>query len=214
LDHTRHIGIYNAADCSVTLIGAGGIGAVTGLVLAKMGIGWMVVYDDDVVSPVNLATQFYPMHSLGGLKSLELRRLVWDFSDDVEISGGAQRWDATFLAQTGIVISAVDSIRSRKSIWESLRSDGAWGWYIDARMGAEVFQASIVKRGDWQWYDANLAAQDDSQIPDDPCTSKATIYTGALAAGHIGWIVRRIITGDPLPKKIVHDLNAINLLAL
>ena len=214
MDHTRHIGIFDASQKTVTLIGAGGIGAITAVVLAKMGVSELIIYDDDMVEDVNLPTQFYPISALHSDKVDAACKLVYQFSDETYPGHVLGRYGADRMAHTDIVISAVDSIASRKAIWAGLKDDCSWDWYIDARMGAETFQASIVSGEDSGWYHRNLALQDDSRIPDLPCTSKATIYTGALAAGHIGWIVRRIVTGEPLPKKIVHDLNAISLMAL
>ena len=51
MNHTRHMGIFQVPSTfSVTLIGAGGIGATTALTLAKMGVRILQIFDDDTVS--------------------------------------------------------------------------------------------------------------------------------------------------------------------
>jgi tRNA A37 threonylcarbamoyladenosine dehydratase len=59
MDDIRHIGIFNAAEWPITLIGAGGIGALTAITLGKMGVPTLNVWDGDEVSPENVATQFF-----------------------------------------------------------------------------------------------------------------------------------------------------------
>ena len=57
-------------------------------------------------------------------------------------------------------------------------------------------------------YEAALMAQDDSLIPDLPCTSKATFYGGALAASCAAYVLRRFITGQPLDLVCSFDLGS------
>ena len=111
-----------------------------------------------------------------------------------------------------IIISAVDSIWARQNIWQAVKRSAA-GWYLDARMGSEVFQLYAVNLdGDTSWYDKALSEQSDATALEEPCTSKATIYTGFIGAGHLGSAVRKIITGRPLPHFTVHNILAASLL--
>ena len=96
MDHTRHIGVFNAANYSVVLIGAGGIGALTGITLAKMGIGSLSIYDDDQVDPINLATQFYRLSDVGKDKVLALSEDVLEHAGLVTISKISRVNESTF----------------------------------------------------------------------------------------------------------------------
>ncbi len=64
MEHTRQSGILNASRLTVTIIGAGGIGALTAVVLSKLGIGYLTLFDDDYVDTVNLATQFFRVYDV------------------------------------------------------------------------------------------------------------------------------------------------------
>ena len=61
-------------DCStcknwpVTLIGAGGIGGLTAITLAKMGVPEMIIWDGDVVAIENTGTQFFSSSDVERLK--------------------------------------------------------------------------------------------------------------------------------------------------
>jgi molybdopterin/thiamine biosynthesis adenylyltransferase len=218
VEHTRQSGIFNASRLSVTVIGVGGIGALTALVLAKMGVGYITLFDDDIVNTVNLATQMFRVYDVEKYKVDAVIDQIHDYTDDVEVVGYSERVSPLILdppvALGGLVISAVDSIIARQEIWEVISPWYGFTWYIDARMASESFQAYIVRRNQMDWYDTLIRSQKDDDIPDEPCTSRATFYTAALAAAHIGNIVRKIITGQPLPKRIVQDLVSNTLLVI
>jgi molybdopterin/thiamine biosynthesis adenylyltransferase len=216
MEHTRQSGILNASRLTVTIIGAGGIGALTAVVLSKLGIGYLTLFDDDYVDTVNLATQFFRVYDVEKYKVDAVINQISQYTDDVEATGFHERVSPSMpypaLVRSEVVISAVDSITARQDIWEVVRRKV--GWYIDARMAAESFQCYIVPGYDTDWYDALIRAQREEDVPELPCTSKATFYCASLAAAHLGNIVRKIITGEPLPKRIVQDLVSNTLLVL
>jgi tRNA A37 threonylcarbamoyladenosine dehydratase len=80
MDHTRHIGIFYAKNYTVTLIGAGGIGAITAITLAKMGVGQLHIFDSDDVEEINIATQFHQVSDVGKSKVSALAQTVEAFS--------------------------------------------------------------------------------------------------------------------------------------
>ncbi|RPJ36198.1 MAG: hypothetical protein EHM35_08540 [Planctomycetaceae bacterium] len=211
MDHTRHAGIFDASRWPVTLIGAGGIGALTAITLAKMGVPYLKIYDPDAVSGVNIATQFYRHFDVERAKVDALRETVGQFADDVSVDVAASSI-ACFESSpeditNPIIISAVDSIHARQEIWEVVRC-APFRWYLDARMGAEVFQLYAVSGSETGWYDRLMLVQDDRNVPDEPCTAKATIYTACIAAGQIGLVLREIVTGSTPPKFMVHDIRS------
>lgn len=208
MDHTRHIGIYDASNLSVVLIGSGGIGAITALTLAKMGVRYLAVYDDDEVSEVNLPTQLHKVSELGSLKVYALRDMLHEFSDEIDLFPMPERVNPDTRFEATIVISAVDSIQARKDIWQAVDHSNVL-WYMDARMGAEEFQLKVVDMSDpgsVVRYDQEIENEDDSRIPDAPCTMKATFYCASLASAMIGRTVRMIATGITPPYYYVQNL--------
>jgi molybdopterin/thiamine biosynthesis adenylyltransferase len=210
VDHTRHIGIFDASSLNVSLIGAGGIGAFTALGLVKMGIRQLDIYDDDEVDDVNLATQLHRISDLGTSKVTALAQVLADYSDvPVSIHPERVTLDTRFYAD--VVISAVDSIQARKDIWEAAYWSSP-SHYLDARMAAEEFQLYSVDMFKTYWYRDMLFQQDDSLVPDLPCTSKATVYCGMIAAGEICAAVRKIATGVTVPRIFIHDIKASSMM--
>lgn len=215
MDHTRHMNLFDASRCPVTLIGAGGIGALTAVVLAKMGVPYLEIFDNDGVDEVNLATQFHRVKDVGKPKAHAVAALVREFSDETITETWVHRITQDIpLIGNRVVISAVDSITARKAIWSVLDKQRTT-FYLDARMAAEEFHLYCVDAFlDWKWYDQLLAGEDESTVTNIPCTAKATIYTAAIAAGHIGHTVKEIVCGNLPPRVQVHHIAKYNLLRL
>jgi molybdopterin/thiamine biosynthesis adenylyltransferase len=209
------MGIFNASNLRVCLIGAGGIGAITGITLGKMGVDTVHVFDNDKVDEVNIATQFYTKSDVGLPKALALLKSIKAYSDSRVVFWEERvSYNEFDLPEAEVYISTVDSIASRQDIWESIMySVGLYPthllegmWYLDARMGAEVFELFTVNLANTPWYSNHIRKASDDDIPDLPCTSKATIYTANIAAGHIGAAVRRIVTGGQRAGLLQHDI--------
>lgn len=226
IDHTRHMGIFNAGIIDVCLIGAGGIGAITAITLGKMGVRSINIFDADSVDEVNIATQFHRVSDVGLNKADATSSVVGRFADHIATPFLSRVDDSTKLPLAEIYISAVDSISSRQGIWQAVKNvyhsqyffpqtPPPMKWYIDARMGAEVYEHFVVHIGaNYTWYESYLEKESDDDFEEVPCTSKATIYTANTAAGHIGAAVRRIITNEQKPGLLHHDIlhNQLNFL--
>jgi molybdopterin/thiamine biosynthesis adenylyltransferase len=209
LNHMRHIELFDVSNTGVTLVGAGGIGALTAIVLAKMGVGYMNIFDDDVVSEENLPTQMHLMDDLGRPKVDALAYLINAFSDDTRVFASQERITLGSHISNQIIIAAVDSIQARKEIWNASFDElgqPMFNWYIDPRMAAEEAQVYCVSRDDIDWYDRMILGQDDKDIPDLPCTRKATIFTAASVAGMIGKTLRQIATDIIPPKMVAYNI--------
>lgn len=216
MDKTRQMDIINAAVLNmtdVTMIGVGGIGAATALALAKLGIPRFYLYDNDTIEDVNIPTQLLKISDIGMRKVHSVGSMLKEFSDEVSGEGMTYRVEeTTSLPGSVITISSVDTITSRKAIWEAVKASSG-RWYLDARMGAEVFQLYTVDTADSDWYVDHLSTLNEDDVPEEPCTAKATIYTAFIAAGHIAHQVKRIIMDQPLPKVLVHDIQQLVLIS-
>ncbi len=210
MQHTRHMHIFQIpSGFSVTLIGAGGIGAAVALALAKIGVRTLQVFDDDTVSDENLATQLHEVSENGNFKVDALQRMLEKFSDDIYVMPRPFRVDALSELCSSLVISAVDNIAARHAIWDALNNSASnWDWYLDCRMGAENFDAFLVPREPLQMtrYWNLLSKLNDDNVADLPCTAKSTFYCALMSAGHVGSIVRDIVRGEVHPMRLVHNI--------
>lgn len=176
----------------ITIIGAGAIGSFTALGLAKMGFGNLTVMDFDKVDTVNMNSQFYRFQDIGKPKVQALFDIIKDFAN-IQITAVNDAYTGATL--NGIVISAVDSMATRKTLWENSK---AAKMFIDARMGAEfaaLYTMSPNKKQDIIGYENTLYT--DEEAVETPCTQKATIYTVQLIAGQVCKIIKDIVLDSP-----------------
>ena len=219
MDHTRHSGIFNIPPYfQVGIVGAGGLGATTALSLTKMGVQLMTVWDDDTISELNIPTQLHPVSDVGEYKVNSLQRTLEMFSDEICYTGVHARITpklqhisqyAFQRTHYNLFITAVDSITARQEIWQQIHEYNAQiDWLLDMRMGAEEYQHFLVpmsgKHPSIHRYAEMLESIKEGDIPDAPCTAKATFYTSMMAAGHAGKVLRDIVRNEALPHRFIH----------
>lgn len=196
----------------VTLIGLGSIGSITGLYLGKMGVVGLQAYDPDVVEAHNWSNQMYSDDDIGHRKADAFIDLMIAFGGHTP-NATAARYENRPL--TEVVISAVDSMESRKIIWKSVREKPEVKLYLDARMGLQTLKVLAVRpqiRDDRVIYSQSIVPDD--QAHSDPCTARTVCYTPLMAASIICSHVKRYVCGELIPRQVVLDLTTHTLLSI
>lgn len=199
------------SNLPVTLIGLGSIGSVTGLYLARMGVCQLTCFDADVVEEHNVSNQAYGISDIGLLKADAFSTLVDNQTGLLPNTIGIQ-YDGRQVA--GVVISAVDSMKSRETIWKSIRDQPQVQLYIDARMGLETLIVHTVRpqiKTERVEYTHSIISDD--QALQEPCTARTICYTPLMAASVICSLVKRYVCDEMIPARIVLDLATITVLA-
>ncbi|MFQ5847780.1 MAG: ThiF family adenylyltransferase [Candidatus Methylomirabilales bacterium] len=198
-------------DFPIHLIGCGGIGSFTALVLSKMGAHPLYLYDPDGIEEHNLPNQLFRLKDVGRPKVEALREILEEFSG-APVEGLPVEVEARRML--GVVISGVDSMRARKAIWlRSIRYRAGVLRYLDARMGVEmarVYAVNPTNPDDIRWYEKSLYTDEEAEIL--PCTAAAISYNGFAVASLIGNLIKRLATGEDLPREILLDLKTLTLL--
>ena len=214
MDFWRQMDIVTPIDFErypVTIIGAGGIGSPTTLVLTKMGVEKITIYDNDVIEKHNLPNQMYRISDIDKSKVDATKDICNDFSG-VTINSLKEE----FVSQQiyGIVISGVDSMKSRELIWKRMKYNPSVNIYIDARMGAELCKIHTVKTcdpGDIKWYEATLFP--DSKASEEVCTAKSVIYNTFIIAGLIASQVKKFARAQPFAREIIFDIKTLTFIS-
>jgi hypothetical protein len=209
----RQSDVLDAAEVSrlaITLIGLGSIGSITGLALAKLGVVGITAYDADFVESHNWSNQAYGDDDIGSLKTTAFTRLLETYGGQTPNAVPARYTDQPL---TSIVISAVDSMESRKRIWRAVHDQADVRLYIDARMGLETLDVHIVRpqiKADRVRYTTTLVS--DSETLQEPCTARSVCYTPLMAASVICSLVKRFVNDAQLPSRVILDLATFTLL--
>lgn len=117
------------AESRVAVVGAGGLGGWVLSLLARIGIGHLVVVDHDVFDETNLNRQaFSHAENLGKAKAEEARSRLAQTNPGVEVSAHRARLDkrgaSRLLNGCQVVVDALDNVRDRLSLEEAARDLG------------------------------------------------------------------------------------------
>ena len=199
-----------ALETPVHLIGCGGIGSFTALALGKLGCLQLHLYDDDRVEEHNIPNQLFRMTDVGRPKVEALAEILESFTGNRPRTH-LRRLEGERLQ--GIVVSGVDSMATRKTLWyRSVRHRAGIPLYLDGRLGAEVGRLYAIHPADpddVRCYERSL--YDDEQAVPLACTAGAIIYTGFAMAGLVADQVKKFATGEPVAREILYDLKTLTL---
>jgi molybdopterin/thiamine biosynthesis adenylyltransferase len=191
----------------ITMIGAGSIGSFTALYLAKMGCENINVWDFDKVSEVNVGCQLYGIEHIGRFKTQCLQATILHLTG-VEIVPHETRWGGVV---SPILISCVDSMNTRREIWETIKHNGGIDWYIDGRMAGEYLHIYTIKMGDTKAmteYTKSLQGKDQEHIS---CSERSVVYNTSIVGGLIAKQIKSIAKKQTLPREIIFDLATLQL---
>lgn len=132
---TRNIGVITPEEqemlrgARVTVIGAGGVGGVTDIQLARMGLGRIHVIDDDVFEESNLNRQMLGTISVLNQSKAEIaRNVLEDISPEMEVKITRVKIDEEnaedLLADTDVIIDATDNLVARVIIHRTAQKLG------------------------------------------------------------------------------------------
>lgn len=175
----------------VTIIGVGGIGSWTALLISRLGVKNMTLYDDDTVELGNMSGQFYRISDIDRPKVDAIASAVAHYSCYSNVTAIPERFsDSSFFSP--VVIACLDSMSARKTAFTAWRKavDGTNNkedyLFIDGRLSAETLQVFAVSGDDEDninRYEATLF--DDSEADSEICSYKQTSFMANMIASVI-----------------------------
>ena len=193
------------ATSPVTIIGCGGIGSNVAFELITMGFKRFVLYDDDIVEPRNLASQKAFRHrDLYRPKVEALAEVLIEYGA-VEVLVRQRLFTAEDIIEGAIVIGAVDSMRSRKIIWEAVTNSPDVELYLDGRLGGQTAQIFAVEPLDSDWYVDSWLFGDEEAMTGVTCTMRAIVYPATVMAGYMCRHLSRWSRGLPICRLMNWD---------
>lgn len=195
---------FPASNMEVIVGGAGGIGSWLVVLLARLCIPHVYVYDFDTLEVHNMSGQLYGKKHIGKSKVEALTEVCQDFAD-TNIFGMNEKYEVESMA-TNFMFGAFDNMQARKDIFESWVTfveewsatkakveAGETTWedagilpyepvYIDGRLTLEQIQVFCVTPDKIEKY-RKEGLFDDSEVEDAPCTLKQSSHTAAMIGG-------------------------------
>jgi molybdopterin-synthase adenylyltransferase len=199
--------IERISQCKATVIGVGAIGRQVALQLTAIGIPWLQLIDFDVVEESNLASQGYLQADLGKAKVDATSQSCCQINPELEVQISYERFKRSQKIGN-CVFCCVDSIESRRLIWESVKDKV--GFFTDGRMAAEVLR--VLTASDSQskeYYPTTLFGSEEAFV--GSCTAKTTIYCANIAAGFMLAQFTKYLRQLPIEPDIQFNLLASEL---
>jgi len=215
LNILRHMNVFNPDDFDheVHVIGAGALGSWVVMMLAKLGLKNITVYDFDIVESHNIPNQLFYMCDVGMTKlSALFAHVLTATNTQIKYVEGKQ---ARIDTLKGVVIMCVDSMKSRKEIYEtSIKRNKDVDFLIEARMAADgcaIYSLNpndsthIKKYKDTFYDDANTEVS--------ACGSTSTVGATAMyTSSMMTWLLINFGNNEKSPNEIMSSTQYFNIL--
>ena len=205
MDYTRQIDVFDNQNFNtpVHVIGAGATGSWVVLMLAKMGITNIHVWDFDKVEEHNLPNQAFQTADIGATKTQATQRMA-DNMSSVAITAHNEKVDGT-QRLSGIVFMLTDTMHSRKEIYEkAIKNKIGVKLLIETRMdlrGGFVYCIDPCSPVHQEHYEQTLYSDEESVV--SACgTSQSLIATAMEISAKAVWQLIKFHNGDVVPNCI------------
>ena len=213
IDYTKQhelINVFKVTD-KITIIGAGALGSWIAFILLKMGFTNINVIDYDTIEEHNIPNQLFMESQIGKTKVEALEEIYNNFfNDDVlRLSTTCGRIDADSSKPHDIIFCAVDSMSSRKEIYENLfKYNPKAKLWIEGRLSIYGAYIYTLKTGNFNAclkYEDTL--YDDTETEVSACGVSQTALPAAINAATI--MVMQMIeyyNSDKVINKIEYSI--------
>ena len=179
------------AVSTVMIFGQGGIGSHLAFFLARTGAD-LILVDFDTVDESNLAGQLYGKEDVGKPKVNAMVNVITRLCGETKVTAmnvqatedENTQWYA-LLNRADVVCVTFDSIAARSLVFSKwLKNKKETSLFVDGRMGAQQGQVFAVPSNSSEKVFADYTDTffNDNEIPELPCTAKATTHCGSLTA--------------------------------
>jgi hypothetical protein len=207
----------------ITVVGAGGIGAATVVALAKTGFENITVYDFDTIEEHNVPNQLLPMLTVAGEDSNSTETsLIGEYKVNtlydlayaltgVKICPVPAHFTDQSLGE--IVISAVDSLDTRRAIWEQAAQSLDTFFFLDGRMAItsmDLYAVDMLDEGIIEKYVQSL----EGEASELPCTARATMFNSFIIAGHLVALLVAYLNEWKYPWRFYYNVRSWKTLAV
>ncbi len=117
---SKVVDVDKLSNSKVAVIGCGGLGSFSAEILARTGVGHLVLVDNDKVEVSNLARQNFEINDLNKYKVEALKEKIHKINSDIKITSYPVKFTISnaneILKDVDCVLSAVDSLKAKKEI--------------------------------------------------------------------------------------------------
>lgn len=179
MDLSRHISVFNPAAVKhdIHIIGVGATGSFVAMMLARMGVPVLNIYDFDDVEIHNIPNQYYDTGDIGKLKIGALADKLRAINPDITINVSDEAVKPEDISKmSGYLFLLVDSMKVRKELWEAAKANTNLINIWESRLGsdqARVYSLPIEENLDYTRYEQDFYDDDNAEV--SACGTSITV---------------------------------------
>jgi len=208
ISYIRQLEVFNPDEFNtpVHIIGAGATGSWLTLMLAKLGVKDITVWDFDKVESHNIPNQAYKEGQIGENKVDALYNTVYE-ATGIKIKTKNKRVTGNEQLE-GIVFLLTDTMKSRKEIFEkSIRYKYPTKLLIETRMGLEggrIYTINPMSPTHVKEYEKTLYSDEEAEV--SACgASQSIVATATQIASYAVWQFLNWVNDEEIQNEILID---------
>lgn len=222
VDFTRQMNKFdrNKFKQDVHIVGCGATGSWVALVLSKIGVKNINLYDFDVIEEHNIPNQFFSTDQLGKNKALALKDNCdkFCFEGEVNIRAFDKKVSGSDVkSMRGVVFVLTDTMESRNDIFQSLKWNANVPLIIETRMGLEhgrVYSFCPFNKSHIERYSSTLYTDEDASLSACGASQSIAVTAMAIASRAVWKLVKyhlinekRECSGDIMKNEVLLDFE-------
>ena len=173
-----------------------------------MGLKRFHLWDFDKVEEHNLPNQFFTETDLGQDKAWETGKHILEFNSTANVEYNIKKFKPKDSFSSQIVISCVDTMKARKTIFESCLKCKSVQLFIDTRMAGlqgQVYTVDMNNKEQITNYKKTLFNDDDAV--QERCTARSILFTVLGIASIVCSQTIKALNGEQLKNYTILDYN-------
>lgn len=201
---------------SIVLVGAGGIGSHLALLLERLYIKDLFIYDSDTIDETNMSGQLYPGNSVGRSKAYTIADIIKDFCPATanNIYAVPYSYYSNGIVRN-IMIGGVDNMDARRLVFgrwishidEKTQEERSKCLLIDGRLSPDAFQVFAIQGNDERAikeYNEKWLFSDE-EADATLCSFKQTTYMASMIASTMANVLVNFVANmcNPIMERAV-----------
>ena len=124
--YNRQANMNVKRDISICVIGCGGVGFNTALLVAVSGVSKLVLVDNDIIEEHNLNRLIVPYECIGMTKVTACKEMIKQLRPNIDITAYKVKFNEHLLEDCNVdwVIDCTDDYKSQNDIYQFCQNDG------------------------------------------------------------------------------------------